>query len=141
MAPSARARSWIFQRLKDDPTLGAQIGTGSAARIYKDKAPASTQYPFVVMQFVAGTYLRGVGPFRIWADMLFQIIVVTRGSSTGPIEPIVDRIDDLLHAGSGTVTGARIEECTAEGPLELPSPPEGDFARLGNEYRIKVQEF
>lgn len=141
MAPPARARSWIVQRLRDDPTLAAKLGAGSAARIYKDTAPADSAYPFVVMQYVAGTYRYGVGQYRVWADLLFQIVVVTRGTSTGPIEPLVDRIDALLHGGTGVVTGAQIEECTARGPLELPPPPEGNFARLGNEYRIVVREF
>lgn len=141
MAETARARAWVVAVLKDDTTLGPLIGSGSAARIYNGVAPAGARYPFVVMQLLSGgTDLMGVGAIRIWADMLWLIKAVTKGSSTGPLEPIVDRIDELLHGASGTVSGGVIWDCVRERPFELPTVENGvNFVQQGAEWRIKAR--
>lgn len=140
MAETARARSWVVSVLKDDTTLAPLIGGGSAARIYNGVAPAAASYPFVVMQLLSGgTDLMAVGAIRIWADMLWLIKAVTKGSSTGPLEPIVDRIDALLHAASGTVSGGIIWSCVRERPFELPTVENGvNFVQQGAEWRIRA---
>ncbi len=103
-------------------------------------APAGTTFPYVIVQLLSGgNDLMGVGPYRIWADMLWLIKAVTKGSSTGPLEPIVNRIDVLLHAASGTVTGGVIHTCIRERPFELPTVENGvNYVQLGAEYRIKA---
>lgn len=137
MAATARARSFIYQTLTADSTLAALIGT----RVHMGKVPAGGQLPAVIMRYVSGSYLRIVGPTRVWAEMMFDVKVVIKGTSTGPIEPIVNRIDDLLDAAAGAVNGATVEECTAIAPIELPVYEGGvDYVQLGNEYRLRVQE-
>jgi hypothetical protein len=128
----------VYQLLTGDATLAPLIGT----RIYNGVAPAGVTMPYVVLQLLAGgTDLMGVGPTRIWADMLWLIKAVTKGSSTGPLEPIVNRIDALLHAASGTVTSGVIHICTRERPFELPTVENGvAYVQLGGEYRFKASD-
>lgn len=137
MAETARARSWLYQTLTNDAQLSAAIGT----RVYNGVAPPGVQYPFGVLQLLSGgnDYL-GLGGIRFWADMLWLIKFVTRGTSTGPLEPLADRADALLHAKSGTVTNGVIWECVRERPFELPTVENGvSFVQLGGEWRIKVK--
>lgn len=140
MAETARTRAFIWSLLANDGTLNPLIGAGSAARIYNGVAPAGASYPFVVMQLLSGgNDLLGVGAIRIWSDALWLIKVVVKGTSSGPIEPIVNRIDALLHAASGTVTNGVIWECVRERPFELPTVENGvSYLQLGGEYRVRA---
>lgn len=138
MSETARARAWIFTTLTNDPTVAGLIGN----RAYHGVAPAQAQYPFVVFQMLsAGNDLMTVGTARIWSAPLFIVKAVCKGSSTRPIEAIVNRIDQLLHAGSGAVTNGVIVECVRERPFDLPTNENGVvFQQLGGEYRVRVQQ-
>lgn len=142
MAETARTRAWIWGLLANDATLNALIGAGSAARIYNGVAPAQTTFPYVVMQLLSGgNDLLGLGGVRIWADALWLIKAVTRGTSSGPVEPVANRIDALLHAASGTVTNGVIWVCVRERPFELSTIEDGvNYLQLGGEYRIKASQ-
>ena len=136
MAETARTRSWLYQTLTADPTIAAGIGT----RFFNGVAPASTQYPFCVAQLLSGgNDLMVLGGYRVWADMLWLVKFITKGSSTGPLEPLADRADQVLHAASGSVTNGVIWECIRERPFELPTVENGvNYVQIGGEYRIKV---
>lgn len=142
MAESARARAWIWSLLANDATLSPLIGAGSAARIYHGVAPAGAALPYVIMQQLsAGNDLYVVGMARIWTDPLYLVKAVCKGSSTGPIEPIANRIDALLHKGSGTVTNGVIWTCKRERGHELPEVSDGvQYQNLGGEYRVTVTQ-
>lgn len=144
MAESARIRSWLFQTITTDGPLLALTPT-IGERLYNGVAPAAAAYPFGVMQLLSGgNDLLGVGGVRIWADTLWLIKVVQKSKNasvpaTGSIEPIVNRIDALLHAKSGTVTNGVIWECVRERPFELPTVENGvGYVQLGAEWRIKA---
>jgi len=138
VAETARARAWIFTTLTGDVTMQGLIG----ARCYHGVAPAAAQYPFVVFQMLSGgNDLMTVGTARIWSAPLFIVKAVCKGSSTGPIEPVANRIDQLLHAGSGAVTNGVIVECVRERPFDLPTNENGvAYQQLGGEYRVRVQQ-
>ncbi len=138
MAETARARAWLYTTLTGDPTLQELIGR----RVYHGRAPTDAQYPFVVFQVLSpGNDLVAVGGIRVWSAPLFLIKAVGKGGGTGPLEPIVNRIDQLLHVGSGSVTNGVIEECVRERPHDLPEVSDGvQFQNLGGEYRIRVRQ-
>jgi hypothetical protein len=143
LAESARIRAWVAPLLEHDATLQALTPT-IGDRIYNGVAPDDAEYPFLVMQLLSGgNDLFGVGAIRIWSDQLWLFKVIHKGGpkrvSSGPIEPIVNRIDALLHAASGTVTNGVIWECVRERPFELPTFEKGvNYLQLGGEYRIKA---
>lgn len=147
MAETARARAWIFTTLANDPTLTPLIGAGQDARVYHGIAKPGAAFPYVVFQLLSpGNDLLALGGIRIWADMLWLVKVITKSKSedipkTGSIEPIVDRIDALLHAKSGTVTSGVIWECVRERPFELPTVENGvGYVQMGAEWRIKASK-
>ena len=133
---TARIRAWIYTTLTGDATLAGLIG----ARAYHGVAPAGAQYPFVVFQMLSGgNDLIALGAIRIWAAPLFLIKAVCKGSSSGPVEPVANRIDQLLHAKSGTVANGAIWECVRERPFDLPTNEDGTvYQQLGGEWRIKA---
>lgn len=138
MAETARIRAFIYTTLTTDPTLQGLIGT----RCYHAVAPAGAQYPFVVFQMLSGgNDLLGVGTTRIWSAPLFIIKAVCKGTSTGPVEPVANRIDQLLHAKSGTVTNGVIWECVRERPFDLPTVEDGvSYQQLGGEFRFRASQ-
>lgn len=138
MSETARIRAWIYTTITGDPTLAGLIG----ARAYHGVAPAGTQYPFVVFQMLsAGNDLLGLGGTRIWAAPLFVIKAVCKGTSTGPVEPVANRIDQVLHAAAGTITNGVIWECVRERPFDLPTVEDGvSYQQLGGEYRIRASQ-
>ena len=135
---TARARAFIYTTLTSNATLTGLVGQ----RFYHAQAPADAQYPFVVFQLLSGgTDLRGIGMTRIWSAPLYLIKVITKGLSTGAIEPVVDAIDAALHGASGTVTNGEIVECFRERPFELPDEQNGTmYIQMGGEYRIRVRQ-
>lgn len=139
MAETARIRAWLATTLKNDEELIALINK----RVFHGYVPAGTQYPYVVFQMLSpGNDLMGLGATRIWANPLYLIKAVTKGNETSNIEPVVNRIDQLLHAKSGTVTNGVIWECVRERPFDLPEVLDGGtvFMNLGAEYRIKASQ-
>jgi hypothetical protein len=136
MTETARVRSFIYQTLTGDATMQGLIGT----KLYNGVIPAATALPAGVMQLLSGgNDLMGVGGVRIWADTLWLVKFIAKGASTGPLEPIAARADELLHAASGTVNNGVIWECVRERPFELPTVENGvNYVQLGGEYRIKA---
>jgi hypothetical protein len=134
MSETARARAWIYTRLANDPTMQGLVGQ----RVYHGVAPAGTQFPYVVFQLLSpGNDLLVVGGARVWAEPLYLVKAVVKGTSTGQIEPVADRIDALLHAQSGTVTNGVIWAATRERPHEQPELTDGVmYQNLGGEYRL-----
>lgn len=146
MAETGRVRSWLFTTITTDAALLALTPT-IADRLYNGVAPPGAAFPFGVMQLLSGgNDLMALGGIRIWADMLWLIKVIARSKSeqipkSGSIEPIVDRIDALLHAKSGTVTNGVIWECVRERPFELPTVERGvGYVQMGAEWRIKASK-
>jgi len=136
MSETARVRAWIYTTLTTDPTLQGLIAT----RAFYAVAPAGSQFPYVIFQMISpGNDLIALGAARIWANPLFRVKAVTKGGSTGAIEPIDNRIDALLHAKSGQVTNGVIWECVRERPYEQPEITDGTlYQNLGGDYRIKA---
>ncbi len=138
MSETARARAWIYTTLMNDPVVLGLVGN----RVYHAVAPADAQYPFVIFQLRSGgNDLRGVGMTRIWAEPLYLIKAICKGTSSGSIEPVVNAIDAALHGKSGTVTNGVIVECFRERPFELPTDENGTmYMQLGGEYHFRVQQ-
>jgi hypothetical protein len=139
MAETARARAWFYTVLTGDGQVTALMGT----RLYNGVAPAGdVAYPYGVMQLLSGgNDFILVGGARLWADMLWLVKFVAKGTSTGPLEPLANRADALLHAKSGTVANGVIVECRRERPFELPVYEGGQaYVQLGAEWRVKVQQ-
>lgn len=126
------ADRWLYSALTGD----AQLVISLAGRIYVDAAPPGTQYPFAVVQNVTSNQVGNLSADRVMDDELWQVTVWCEGPSYLPLEPIADRIRQVLHKSSGTgVIGA-----VYEGSRRL-SEREGEreFKAILSEYRLYTQ--
>lgn len=143
------AEAWIYQVLRDDPTLEALLPGTNDATIWPGIAPTGTPEPYVILAFQGGADVRGLGnrTARIFSSFLYQVTAYGPYSTLGRLAPIAKRIDELLDGKSGeildddetTVLGT-VLSCVRERPLTLPEVAGGkQYRRLGGVYRIQVQ--
>lgn len=134
MAETLVAEQWLYTVLSGDTALAAVVGT----RIYADVAPAGATFPYVVYQNQAGRDVRGVGPTRIMANLLYVVRGVNATTTyTGALETIANRIDAVLQAASGTNTRGVVIACVREQPFKLAeSLDTGEYRNLGGIYRL-----
>jgi hypothetical protein len=138
-ADLTRVNEWMYSVLSNDLT----VSTAVAGRIYGDEAPELAASPLVIFAFLGGSdrvlSLRG----RL-SSVLYLVRAVDENSSYDVIEPIADRIDDLLAAAipdRGTVIrDTRIMSCYREQPHQRKDNSEGKpVVYLGGYYRIGFQ--
>lgn len=140
MAETWVADSWLYGLLNGDATLIGQAPGG----VYAHNNPSKTLvFPYVLFQQQAiGTDVRGVGPARIMAPLLYLVRGIAEGNSFGgSLRSIADRIDALLQAQHGTSAGGVIVACVRERSFALPEvAADGrQYRHLGGIYRIWVQ--
>lgn len=140
MQETFRAEQWLYQLLTGDSGPGG-VNTLVDGRIYAYVAPSAATFPFVVYSHQGSHDVRGVGPTRIMASMVYQVKVVGKASTTamGAIKPIADRLDSLLQGASGQVVDGRIVSCVREQAVSYAEPSGSDiYTHLGGLYRIQV---
>lgn len=140
MAETWVADSWLFGVLSGDVPLMA-LATGG---VYAHNNPSRTvAFPYVLFQQqAAGADVRGVGPVRIMAPMVYLVRGIAEGNSFGgSLKSIADRIDALLQAQHGTAADGVIVACVRERSFALPeTTADGrQYRHLGGVYRIWVQ--
>jgi len=123
------ADRWLYTQLTTDPTLNTTLG----GRVFADVAPLGTQYPLVVMTFVAAQQVGNWSSDRIMDNELWQIAVWTNEPNYTSIETVTDRIRQVLHKASGT----GVISCAFERQLRM-SDPEG-YKTIILEFRLFTQ--
>lgn len=141
MNETVRAERWLFSRLSGDGGAGG-LNTLVGGRIYAYVAPQGVQSPLVVYSYQSGYDVRGVGPTRVMASLLYQIKAV--GVGTTPqllaLQSVADRIDWLLQAASGTVADGRVLVCVREGGVSyIETDNSVVYTHLGGLYRLLVR--
>ena len=147
MSGLAAARRWLYATL--GPVVSAagltwRPTTGTTnPRLFHGVAPAGVAYPLVIFQALSpGNDAQTLTGNHIWSDPLYLIRVITEGTRTDTIEPLVDAIAAVLQGASGTVSGGVVVECRREREHDQPLPPVNGqpYTALGAEWRFKVQE-
>lgn len=140
-ADITRVNQWMWQTLSGDNILNVTLGVGQ--RIYFDQAPQNTPLSSVV---VLCSYLGGADKIQTSTARLTNAIYLIRavkgGSSYDAIEPIADRIDDLLRVRDVgvLVRDVRIASCNREQPHQRKDAENGvPVTYLGGFYRIRFQ--
>lgn len=127
---------WLYGLLTGDPTLAGLVG----GRVYGYVAPEGAALPFVVYSHQAGSDVRGNGPTRFMASLLYQVKAVGAGASFQPLKAIADRLDALLQGASGTVADGRVLVCVREQPIAYVEIDNGIIYRhAGGLWRIHAQ--
>lgn len=129
-----RIEEWLYSTLSTDSQLTTALG---GRRIYGYVAPQGAAMPYVILSHQGGHDVRGVGPGRIMASVLYQVKVVGEGASFNGIKSAADRLDALLQGASGSVVDGAVLACVREQPLAYVEVDSGaQYRHLGGLYRI-----
>jgi hypothetical protein len=130
--------AFIYATLNGDATL-ASYATGG---VHRGTAPAGTTSVFVTIKYQAGRDTLTMNAVRILSQPLFVVLAAGPESSTQTIVNAASRIDALIGRTSGTTTGAKIDSCYREEPLqfekELPTGEKRVF--FGGLYRTQIEQ-
>jgi hypothetical protein len=143
---------WFRARLIADVTLTALV---PASRIYHDRVPQNTAYPYVVYQFSGGSDTRNMYRLPVLVRTTFMIKAVhgDPANSAGAtnydvVEPIYRRLHELIDAmrfqpvysGSPVAQVGYMHACWRESQIQY-MPLVGDRyeAHLGGTYGVDVQ--
>jgi hypothetical protein len=134
---SGTAARWIVQTLLADSTITAAVGQ----KVFDTEAPQGALTPYILVEEYFSRDIMGVGIVRVKADLQYIVKYVKQSMSFVEMEPIADRVDFLLHGGSGTPTGGgSILACQRLRTLKYAEPDEGlTFRHLGGIYFVQVQ--
>jgi len=141
MQETFRAELWLYGLFAADTGAGG-VSTLAGGRIYAYVAPSGAAYPLVIFSQQGSHDVRGTGPYRIMASMLYQVKVIgqARAASMGAIKTIADRIDALLQGVTGSVVDGSVLSCVREQPISYVETSEGiTYSHLGGLYRLQVQ--
>jgi hypothetical protein len=126
------ADKWLCSVLEADATLQ---GLTVNQKIYQDLAPEFAAYPFISLQFVDGLPVQNATADKIMTDEVWIVKAVGKGDDYTTLEPIVERIGQVLHKASGEgVIG-----CVEEEIFRYSEEDSGTiYKHLGHYYRIVV---
>jgi hypothetical protein len=106
---ATRATAWIYTTLVSDATLRDLLG---GPRVYSRLVPSSAQSgSWIVFSRTGGRPLTAIGNRPVWNDLIFTVDLVTNTTDDSVIEPIIDRVLELLDGRSGNILDARVIEC------------------------------
>jgi hypothetical protein len=92
------ADRWLYDKLTTDSQLSAVLG----GRVYADVAPQTTQYPLAILTLVSAQQISNLYSDKVMDVETWQIAVWTDKPSYTDIEPIADRVREILHKAGGT---------------------------------------
>lgn len=131
------AAQWIFSTLHGDATLQALVTGG--LDVYEGVAPEGSAFPSIVFQILSGRDVMVTGAIRIWTELVVLVKVIGKQSSFAALAPIVARIDQLLHKGSGTTSDGQTWGSIREQPFRLAEVENGiQYQSSGGLYRLFV---
>lgn len=136
MSEIVAAEKWLYDTLAADSTL-----VGLVSGIYSGMAPEGVAFPLALFaQHRPLPDLTAVGATRIWASIHYVVRGVAETASYGgDLETIADRIDAVLHAGSGSTAQGTVYECVRVMPFALPEQANGrQFRHLGGIYQVRA---
>lgn len=136
MSEVVTADKWLVQTLKTDATL-----MGLVTNVYTHPVQPGAQLPYVLLTEQSVGDLMALGAHRVWVNGLWVVRAIFESSSwAGNLEIAANRIDAVLHAKSGSVTGGNVWACVREQPFRLAEDNSGQSIRhLGGIYRLLVK--
>lgn len=108
-------KRWLRATLVADSTLAGLAPGG----VYESVAPKGTATPFIVWTPVdMGSDISAVGAIRVMTRFMYQVTAWITGNDFAALDPIVTRIDTLLHKASGTAASGHVLECVRIGIVD-----------------------
>jgi hypothetical protein len=139
------ADTWIYNTLRNDPTLASLLIRSGKTHIYIDQPPQEKVgdpllFPYILFQMESAVDLNIVGPRRFWTNMLYLVRgIAESGSYGGSLATIAERIDEVLHAtpnGESNAYGI-VWAAYSEEVRRYPEVANGrNFRHLGRRFRV-----
>lgn len=103
------SHEWLHGVLVADAALMAMLPGG----VHPDIRPAGSSSPALVY-YVSdpGPDVMVVGQYRIAIEPTYTVRADVKGKSYGPLRPILDRVDELLHRANGATAVVEVASCT-----------------------------
>ncbi len=130
------AERWLTSVITNDATLAGYVG----GRVFGHIVPMDATFPYVWFTHQAFADVRGNGPARIMVSAFYVVRACEISDSFEGLEPIANRIDAVLHAAKGTVSGGQVLGCVRERPFVMVDNGKGvQYRQLGGIYRLWIQ--
>lgn len=132
------AEKWLRDTLMADVTLAGVVST----RVWNTRRPDGGAFPCVIFQVQnPGADFVVLGAVRMWSRMTYVVRGIAEQSSyEGTVKSIADRIDAVLHGGSGTNGSGTVYTCVRTGPFQMAEVVDGrEFRHLGGVYQVQVR--
>lgn len=131
-----KIEAWILAQLTGDAALTALVST----RVFKDFAPVTTVFPFVVFSMRPGSYyLQGVGECRLLTRADYLIKIVTEGYPTDAQIVALDRFDEVIGKQSAATLGGFLFSGRGVLPVNYTEPRPGTphfYNHAGSVFQI-----
>jgi len=135
MSSILTADRWLYEILSED----AELITLIEGRIYVDSAPQGATLPFIVFSLLSRMNTMEVGTSIIWADEVWLVKVIGEQNYTS-LEDIANRVSQVLHTASGTVSSGAVIQCIEEQMIRFSEVESGKiYKHIGIQYRIYTQ--
>lgn len=132
------AGTFIFTTLRDDPSIANLVED----RIYEDVAPQPAMFPLIVFSCSSSRDIVGASATRLATAPNYLVRAIGRssgGSDYAAIDPIAERIDELLHGARAKMDGGTILSAIRDEPFSM---VESDGATIychrGGIYRLMI---
>lgn len=127
---------WLNSVLANDSTLAGYAPGG----VYRALAATTSDVPYVLAIYMAGTTTTNFNGVRGFVSMLYQVKAVGPARLTGMIVNAAARIDALITTATQiSITGGIIKSCIQETPLQLDElVAKEQWTNLGGLYRIMI---
>jgi hypothetical protein len=132
------SEGWIKTSLAADTALTALVGT----RIFNTVRDKDSALPCVVFQLQApGNDFMVLGGARVWTPNLYLVRgIAEQDGFAGDLATIANRIDAVLHRGSGSNAAGTVFTCVRIRPFQMAEIADGrQFRHLGGIYEIRAR--
>ena len=128
--------AWLINRLEADATLAGLI-----SGVYSERIPSNRSLPAVRLQLMAAPDVMGVGTHRIMTRYRYLVAGIVDGPSPGPLEPVLNRVDELLQGASGESATVVVMGVTRTESISYSEKTDGvDYWHVGGIYTLHVNQ-
>ncbi len=142
MNPTATRRA-LYGKLAGDSTLNNLLGTppsGYSKSIYDGEAPASANYPFVIINRQSGNPTYAMATTPAYETDIWLVKGVDRNTTADTAEAIAARLDALLTDGVLSISGATQLYTRRESDVDYQEDQDGRvYHHVGSLYRLLFQ--
>jgi hypothetical protein len=128
------AADWLYSTLTADNTIKGLV----VARVYRDNAPKSAIYPFIVIQKIDTVPVDNAYRDNIMDNERWQVKIVDKSTKYTTVYTLAAAVRSALHKKASPANG--IVSCTYDFGIErTDQDPSGAYKLIFQDYRLHTQ--